>query len=107
MQIRATRIGRLLALILLTLGAAAVAAPVLPAAPLEQTCDPRPAIQISSVPTKSGQLRFSVVSGTNASRPRNELHSVQFASLTNARISAGMFSQAVPFRWDLAPGTTS
>ena len=84
-----------------------IAPPVAPAAPLGQTCSPRPPVGVSVVPDGAGHLQVAITATTNASTPTNQLHQVRLTSVTNAQVYAGLFAQRVPFTLTLPPGIAS
>jgi hypothetical protein len=96
--------GALLALAALLLGGALLMPPPppAPAAPLAQTCSPRPPVSVSVVPGPPGRVQVTLT----ATGTSNRLVRLRFEAATNAQVDLDGQVRPVPFTLDLPAGTT-
>ncbi len=96
--------GALLALAALLLGGWLLmpAPPPAPAAPLAQTCSPRPPVSISVVPGPPGRVQVTLT----ATGTGNRLVRLRFEAATNAQVDLDGQVRPIPFTLDLPAGTT-
>src|SRR5215207_11552685 len=84
--------------------------PTAPAAPLAQTCSPRPRVGVTTTLQSDGRLLVSLSLQPTSTTPGNALTALRFGeprAMENALVEFGsQTAQGGRFSLDLAPGTT-
>jgi hypothetical protein len=77
---------RLVCVVLLALGYLAPVAASVPAAPLDQTCNPRPPVTVTVTPSADGRLLASFTATTNGAVTSNQITELRFSSTDGALV---------------------